>query len=84
MPSQNRRINLTVPDSLYEKIAAYKEANGFSSDAAACVQLVVKQLKAEEENNEIITFMRNMPIEQLRKLSDLGINEIRTMQNPGK
>ena len=84
MPSENKRINLTVPESLYEKIAAYKEANGFMSDAAACVQLVAKQLKAEEDNNEIISFMRNMPMEQLRKLSELGINEIRTMQNPGK
>lgn len=49
MPSTKKRINLTVPDSLYQRLQQYKEQNGMSCDATACLQLITKQLNSEEE-----------------------------------
>ena len=50
MPSKLKRINLTVPEVVYEQIKVYKDANGIMSDASACLQLIQQQLKAQEES----------------------------------
>lgn len=44
MPTTNKRINLTIPTAVYERILSYKQKNGISSDAASCMQLIVLQL----------------------------------------
>ena len=44
MPSDKKRINLTIPDELYVRLQAYKNEQGISSDARACLQLIVQQL----------------------------------------
>jgi hypothetical protein len=46
MPSDKKRINLTVPDEVYQAIQAFKAENGLYSDATACMQLLVLQLNA--------------------------------------
>lgn len=46
MPTTNKRINLTVPDELYQRLKAYMVENGFISDATACRQLITKQLNS--------------------------------------
>lgn len=48
MPSEKKRINLTVPDDVYERIQAYMKANGLYSDATACLQLICLRLNTEE------------------------------------
>lgn len=45
MPSKNKRINLTVPVSVYELLEEYKKENGIINDATACLQLIIVQLK---------------------------------------
>ena len=35
MPSDKKRINLTIPDELYVRLQAYKNEQGISSDASA-------------------------------------------------
>lgn len=47
MPSENKRINLTVPDEIYEQLQQYKAENGFISDATACLHLIIKRLSWE-------------------------------------
>lgn len=47
MPSEKRRINLTIPEDIYQQLQEYKEYNGLYRDASACLQLIVQQLTAK-------------------------------------
>lgn len=49
MPTDKRRINLTIPDAVYERLQTYKERNGIYTDAGACLQLIRQRLNAEDE-----------------------------------
>lgn len=73
MPSDKKRINLTVPDEIYEKLQRYKEENGLTNDATACLQLIVQQLKAQENTKMMMKLLETMSAEQFRKLSDEGL-----------
>lgn len=72
MPSTKKRINLTVPDSVYEQLQVYKEQNGLSNDATACLQLIVQQLKAQEEGRLMKQIMQSFSADQLLRLSKEG------------
>lgn len=48
MPSDKKRINLTVPVEYYEMIERYMEENGLYHHATACLNLIVKGLGAYE------------------------------------
>ena len=43
MPSDKKRINLTVPDDVYELLQKYKKNACISNDATACLQLIIVQ-----------------------------------------
>lgn len=72
MPSTKKRVNLTVPDSVYEQLQVYKEQNGLSNDATACLQLIVQQLKAQEESRLMKQIMQRFSADQLLRLSKEG------------
>ncbi len=72
MPSNKKRINLTVPDNIYEQIQLFKEENGLESDATACLQLVVRQLKAQESTKTMMSMINKMSIDDLTKISQEG------------
>ena len=72
MPSTKKRINLTVPDSVYEQLQVYKEQNGLSNDATACLQLIVQQLRAQEENKLMKQIMQRFSADQLLRLYKEG------------
>lgn len=76
MPSDKKRINLTVPDSVYERLQFYKEKNGFTSDATACLQLIVRQLNADENSEAILRLVQGMSFEQLSLLSKDGYADL--------
>lgn len=67
MPSDKKRINLTIPDEVYERLQAYKNESGIVNDATACLQLIVQQLKAYENNKVIMNFLQNSTLEQLQQ-----------------
>ena len=46
MPSTNKRVNLTIPPDVYERLKQYMQETGELSDAGACLHLVVQQLNA--------------------------------------
>lgn len=73
MPSTKKRINLTVPDNIYQQLQTYKIENGLESDATACLQLVVRQLKAEENAKNFQAMIRSMTEEQLQEISSMGV-----------
>ena len=73
MPSDKKRINLTIPDELYVRLQAYKNEQGISSDASACVQLIVQQLNGLEQSKAMLRLINNCSVEQLNKLSMEGL-----------
>lgn len=58
MPSDKKRINLTIPDEIYERLQAYKNETGIVNDATACLQLIVQQLNAHANNKAVLHFCR--------------------------
>ena len=44
MSSDKKRVNLTVPDEIYNLLQLYKEDYSFFTDASVCLHLIVKQL----------------------------------------
>ena len=86
MPSTKKRINLTMSDAIYEKLQEYKEINGISNDAGACLQLIVQQLKSQEQSRMMIKAFMAMSADEVAELSADGARAIRQMleQKPGK
>lgn len=76
MPTKNKRINLTVPEPLYEQIAAFREENGIGSDAGACLQLIRTQLRGLETSKAMLQAMRQFTPEQLEQLSKEGLSAL--------
>lgn len=77
MPSDKKRINLTVPDGIYEKLQMYKEENGISNDATACLQLIVQQLKSQENSKIMLKLLQESSVEQLVQMSNQGISTVK-------
>ena len=73
MPSDKKRINLTIPDELYVRLQAYKNEQGISSDASACLQLIVQQLNGLEQSKAMLRLINNCSVKQLNKLSMDGL-----------
>jgi hypothetical protein len=72
MPSDKKRINLTVPDEVYDKLQAYKVKNGITNDASACLQLIVQQLKAQENGELMLRMLQNTSMDTLMQISKEG------------
>ena len=73
MPSTKKRINLTVPDAIYEQLQQYKAERGITNDASACLQLIVQQLRAAETGKAWEHLLRTATPEQLAALSADGL-----------
>lgn len=79
MPSTKKRINLTVPDAIYEQLQEYKEVNGIANDAGACLQLIVQQLKSQEQSRMMIKAFMAMSADEIADISADGAKAIREM-----
>ena len=77
MPSDKKRINLTVTDELYARIQEYKKEHGVSGDASACLQLIVQQLNNFENSKFMLQLLRNCSVEQLTAISQEGFTELK-------
>ena len=73
MPTDKKRVNHTIPDELYARQQAYKDEQGISSDASACLQLIVQQLNGLEQSKAMLRLINNCSVEQLNKLSVEGL-----------
>ncbi len=72
MPSTKKRINLTVPDVIYEQLQQYKDENGISNDASACLQLIVQQLRSIEQSKLLTKAYLALSAEEISALSVEG------------
>jgi len=77
MPTTNKRVNLTLTDDIFEKLQIFKKKNGIMSDATACLQLVTLQLQAQENNEQVLKLMQNLTTEQLKAISNNGLEYIK-------
>lgn len=77
MPSDKKRINLTVPEPLYQQLQGYKETNGLTSDATTCLLLITRQLQQERETQVMLDLIRTLPRETLMQLSQKGLEIVR-------
>ena len=79
MPTTNKRINITVPEQLYKRIEAYKLKNGVLSDAAACMQLIVRQLDGLDQMAQMMQLVTKFTPDELQEISKLGMQEIKAL-----
>lgn len=77
MPSDKKRINLTVPDDVYELLQEYKKEACISNDATACLQLIVLQLKAQKNSKVAMKVFANLSQEQLQQAFNEGVSFIK-------
>ena len=77
MPSDKKRINLTVPDDVYDLLQEYKRNACISNDATACLQLIIRQLKAEAGKQAVMKLFENLSLEQLQQFSNEGLGIIK-------
>lgn len=84
MPSDKKRINLTIPDGLYERLQAYKAKNGIVNDATACLQLITQQLNGLEESEVMMELVRRSSTQQLLQLSAEGLEFMKEEMEKGR
>lgn len=77
MPTMKKRVNLALSDDVYERLQIYKEKNGISSDAGACVMLIIRQLDAIQETEQMMQLVSRFSKEELHKLSEIGLSMIK-------
>ena len=78
MPSDKKRINLTVTDELYARIQEYKKEHGVAGDVSACLQLIVQQLNNLENSKVMLQLIQNCTVEQLTTMSQEGFTELKS------
>ncbi len=77
MPSIHKRINLTVPDNIYQRIQTYKQQQGCSNDAGACLQMIVQYLNSLDEGEKMFQLIQGSSIETLQAFLQTGAAEIK-------
>ena len=80
MPTTNKRINLTIPDNVYARLQNYKQKNGITSDAAACLQLIIRQLDGIENSEKMLAMVSKFSIDELQQISTEGFTLIKELQ----
>lgn len=84
MPSTKKRINLTVPDELYNRLQAYKQKNGIEGDASACLQLIVQQLNGLDQTQAMFDLVKQCSVDQLLSLSQSGLVDLKKVLDQDK
>lgn len=84
MPTDKKRVNLTLPDAVYERILAYKTKNGITSDASACLQLITRQLEAMEQGELMLQAASKFSLDELQQLSSMGFSLIKEAAEKNK
>lgn len=84
MPTTNKRINLTISDNIYERLTQYKEKNGITSDASACLQLIVRQLDSIDNAEKMMQLVAKFDMEQLKQISDYGTEALKLIVDSKK
>ena len=83
MPTEKKRINLSIPEEVYERLTKYKKKNGITSDAGACLQLIVRQLDALDNTEVMLDIVRRFSVVELNQLSEQGLTQLKGFVDNG-
>ncbi len=83
MPTDKKRINLSIPEEVYERLTKYKKKNGITSDAGACLQLIVRQLDAIDNTEVMLDIVRKFSVEELNQISEQGMSQLKGFADSG-
>ena len=83
MPTDKKRINLSIPEEVYERLTKYKKNNGITSDAGACLQLIVRQLDAIDNTEVMLDIVRKFSVEELNQISEQGVSQLKGLADNG-
>lgn len=81
MPTEKKRVNLTIPEDVYERIVSFRKMNGIPSDAGACLQLIQRQLDSIEQMEEMMKMVRQFTPEDLKMINDIGMSQLTDLMN---
>ncbi len=84
MPTTKKRVNITVPEQVYDRLALYKQKNGITSDATACLQLIVRQLDALDNSEKMLEMMQRFTMDELQTISNEGFALIKQVTEQQK
>ncbi len=84
MPTDKKRILLSVPENTYARLQAYKMKNGITSDAGACLQLITKQLDSLDGVEQMLDMVRRFTPDELLQISNLGLQEVKALADATK
>ena len=73
MPTDKKRINLTLPDEIYSRLQVYRNKYGIASDAGACLQLIVRQLDSIETGERMMQMVSRFSEEELQQMTSMSI-----------
>lgn len=76
MPTNNKRINLSVPEEIYNRIQNYRKRFAIPSDAGACLQLIVRQLDNIDKSDELMELVSRFKPEELKTIAGMGIDSL--------
>lgn len=76
MPTNKKRVNLALSEDVYERLKKFKDKNGISSDAGACVMLIVQQLDAIQESEKMMEMVSRFSMDDLKKISEVGLSAL--------
>lgn len=76
MPTEKKRVNLTIPEEVYERIVNFRKKNSIPSDAGACLMLIQRQLDNIDQTEDMMKMVRQFTPDDLRKISDIGMSQL--------
>jgi predicted CopG family antitoxin len=79
MPTIKKRVNLALSDQVYERLLKYKEKNGISSDAGACVMLITRQLEVIENTEKMLEAASKFSLEELQQIANVGVPAVKQL-----
>lgn len=78
MPTDKKRVNITIPEDVYERLQAYRRKYAIATDAGACLQLIIRQLDSVANGEQVIQMMSRFNMDELKELSDIGLASLKT------
>lgn len=78
MPTDKKRVNLTIPEDVYDRLQAYRSKYAISTDAGACLQLIVRQLDSIENGEKVMQMMSRFSMDEIREMSEDGLKFLKS------
>lgn len=77
MPTDKKRVNLTMPEDVYDRLQAYRNKYAISTDAGACLQLIVRQLDSIDQSEQMMRMVSRFDMKELEELSRIGLASLK-------